>query len=159
MKYWLKIFSAELNNAFHEDHSDEFFVIPSANVTNSLPKSSFLNWKSLTVIEWCSCRPLSPKCKVNNHHIVFIKDIGEWDPNCSHSHNMFTSLSDKLLDLLGRLPFPCSLKFLHFSSKTALDVGNTLSYNWNMIIIFFYTSLNISLRNLAYTRCHFFFFF
>ena len=103
------------------------FVIPSANVTNSLPKSSFYNWKSIMVIEWCSCRPLSPKCKLNNHYIVFIKGIGEWFHNCRHSHNMFTSLSDKLLDLLGPLPFPCSLEFLHFPSRTTLDVENTLS--------------------------------
>ena len=103
------------------------FVIPSANVTNSLPKSSFLNWKSLTVIEWCSCHPLSPKRKVNNHHIVFIKDIGDWVSNCPYCRNMFNSLSHKLLDLLGRLPFPCSLKFWHFPSRTALGVENTLS--------------------------------
>ena len=114
------------------------FVIPSANVTNSLPKLSFFKWKSLTVIEWCFCCLLSLKCKVNNHHIVFVKDIGEWVPNCRHSHNMFTSLSDKPLDLVGDLLFPCSLKFLHFPSGTALDVENTLvSYNWNMIIILF----------------------
>ena len=65
-------------------------------------KIIFLNWKSLTVIEWCSCRLLSPKFKLNNHHIVF-KDIEEWVPNCLNSHNMFTTLSDKLLDLIGRL--------------------------------------------------------
>ena len=103
------------------------FVIPSANVINSLSKSSFLNWKSLTVIEWCSCHPLSPKRKVNNHHIVFIKDIGDWVSNCPYCRNMFNSLSHKLLDLLGRLPFPCSLKFWHFPSRTALGVENTLS--------------------------------
>ena len=40
---------------------------------------------------------------------------------------MFTSLSDKLLDLLGRLPFPCFFKFSHFPSRTALDVENTES--------------------------------
>ena len=78
--------------------------------------------------DWCSCRPLSPKRKVNNHHYVFIEGIGEWVPNSPHSHNMFTSLSDRLLDLLGRLPFPCSHKFLHFPSRTALDVENTLSF-------------------------------
>ena len=127
------------------------FVIPSANVTNSLPKSSFLNWKSLTVIEWCFCRPFSPKCKVNNHHIVSIKDIGEWVPNCPHSHNMFTSLSDKLLDLLGRLPFPCSLRFLHFASRTALIIET-----W-WLFSFRYLSIPYLQGKLAHTRRHSFF--
>ena len=104
-----------------------FFVIPYANVTKSLPKSSILNWKSLTVIEWCSSCPLSSKCKVNNHHIITNKDTGEWVPNLPHSYNVFTSVFDKLLDLLCRLPFPRSLKCLHFPSRTALDVENTLS--------------------------------
>ena len=40
---------------------------------------------------------------------------------------MFTLLSNKLLDLLDQLPFSCSLKFLHFPSRTALDVENALS--------------------------------
>ena len=130
MKYRLK-------TCFSWRPLSRFFVIPYANVTNSLPKSSILNWKSLTVIKWCSCCPLSSKFKVNNHHIVTNKDIGEWVPNCPHSHNIFTSLFDKLLDLLGRLPFPISLRFSHFPSRTALDVENG-----NMIII----SVNSSLH-------------
>ena len=49
-------------------------VIPSAKVTKSFPLSSFLNEKSSIYIEWCSCRSRKPKCWMNCHQIVLIRE-------------------------------------------------------------------------------------
>ena len=111
-----------------------------------ITKIIIFNLEILTVIEWCSCHPLKPKCKVNNHHIVFLKDIAESVPNCPHSHHMFILLSDKLLGLLGHLSFPWSLKFLQFPSRTALDVENTLSLMTEIRSLFSFRYLSILAR-------------
>ena len=99
-------------------------IIPTENVTYSIPWSFFLNWKCLVLMEWCLRLPRIPKCCANIHYKAFIGDIGFWSPYWPYVGKASSAV--KLLLLFGHPPFPSSRITRAFPSKTYFEEANSL---------------------------------
>lgn len=127
-------------------------VIPSVNVTYSVPWPLFLNWKCSILVESCFWLPQVLKCYVTIHHKVFTSDMRLWSPNWSDvsliSIDQNSSSVINLILLFGLLPFPSFRITRAFPSKSASEEVPWLK-NWMRMVM----STKISVyRNLHWTK-------